>query len=97
MDTQGFLAQGFLLTRHWRDTDAGVEVEFWLATPDGPRRVRLAPQPAVAFIPAEQGDTARLLLARERGAELRELSLCDFRHRPVLGEQPGHGSGHLVR
>ncbi|WP_413675121.1 DNA polymerase II [Massilia cellulosiltytica] len=80
MDTQGFL-----LTRHWRDTDAGVEVEFWLATPDGPRRVRLAPQPAVAFIPAEQGDTARLLLARERGAELRELSLCDFRHRPVLG------------
>ena len=80
MDTQGFL-----LTRHWRDTDLGVEVEFWLATPDGPRRVRLAPQPAVAFIPAEQGDTARLLLARERGAELRELSLCDFRHRPVLG------------
>jgi DNA polymerase-2 len=80
MDTQGFL-----LTRHWRDTDAGVEVEFWLATPDGPRRARLAPQPAVAFIPAEQGDTARLLLARERGAELRELALCDFRHRPVLG------------
>ena len=76
---------GFLLTRHWRDTDLGVEVEFWLATPDGPHRVRLAPQPAVAFIPAEQGDTARLLLARERGAELRELSLCDFHHRPVLG------------
>jgi DNA polymerase-2 len=78
-------AQGFLLTRHWRDTEAGVEVEFWLATPDGPRRVRLAPQPAVAFIPVEQGDTARLLLQRERGAELRELALCDFRHRPVLG------------
>ena len=78
-------AQGFLLTRHWRDTDAGVEVEFWIATPGGPRRVRLAPQPAVAFIPAEQGDTARLLLQRERGAELRELALRDFRHRPVLG------------
>jgi DNA polymerase-2 len=78
-------AQGFLLTRHWRDTDAGVEVEFWLATPDGPRRVRLAPQPAVAFIPLVQGDTARLLLQRERGVELRELALCDFRHRPVLG------------
>jgi DNA polymerase-2 len=90
MDTQGILAQGilaqgFLLTRHWRDTDAGVEVEFWLATPDGPRRVRLAPQPAVAFIPAEQGDTAKLLLARERGVELRDLSLRDFHHRPVLG------------
>jgi DNA polymerase-2 len=86
MDTTGNApAQGFLLTRHWRDTDAGVEVEFWLATPAGPRRVRLAPQPAVAFVPAEQGDTVRLLLQRERGVELRELSLCDFRHRPVLG------------
>ena len=85
MDTQGTLAQGFLLTRHWRDTDAGVEVEFWLATPQGARRVRLAPQPAIAFIPREQGDTARLLLQRERGAELRELDLCDFHHRPVLG------------
>jgi len=78
-------AQGFLLTRHWRDTDAGVDVEFWLATPQGARRVRLAPQPAIAFIPREQGDTARLLLERERGAELRELDLCDFHHRPVLG------------
>ena len=78
-------AQGFLLTRHWRDTDDGVEVEFWLATPDGPRRVRIPPQPAIAFIPAEQADTARLLLARERGAELRELALRDFHHRPVLG------------
>jgi DNA polymerase-2 len=78
-------AQGFLLTRHWRDTDAGVDVEFWLATPQGARRVRLAPQPAIAFIPREQGDTARLLLQRERGAELRELDLCDFHHRPVLG------------
>jgi DNA polymerase-2 len=79
------LAQGFLLTRHWRDTDAGVEVEFWLATPDCPRRVRLAPQPAVAFIPAEQRATAAQVLERESGAELRELTLCDFRHRPVLG------------
>ena len=43
--------QGFLLTRHWQDTDAGVEVDFWLATDAGPRRVRVAPQPAIAFIP----------------------------------------------
>jgi DNA polymerase-2 len=78
-------AQGFLLTRHWRDTDAGVEVEFWLATDDGPRRLRLAAQPAVAFIPSEQRATAELLLQRERGWELRELALTDFQHRPVLG------------
>jgi DNA polymerase-2 len=76
---------GFLLTRHWHDTDAGVETEFWLATDDGPRRVRLAAQPAIAFIPAEQRATAELILARERGWELRPLALSDFHHRPVLG------------
>ncbi len=76
---------GFLLTRHWRDTDAGVEVDFWLATDEGARRVRLAAQPCVAFVPAEQGDSARLVLERERGWDLRPLSLTDFSHRPVLG------------
>jgi len=78
-------AQGFLLTRHWKDGDDGVEVEFWLATDAGPRRIRLAQAPAVAFVPAEQEATLRTLLQRERGVELKPLGLCDFRHRPVLG------------
>jgi DNA polymerase II len=77
--------QGFLLTRHWRDTDAGVEVEFWLATDAGPRRLRLAAQAAVAFMPEEQRAMAELIMQRERGWELRPLALSDFRHRPVLG------------
>ncbi len=76
---------GFLLTRHWRDTDAGTEVDFWLATDDGPRHVRLPPQPAVAFIPVEQEEAARSVLRTERGCELRPLNLQDFRHRPVTG------------
>jgi DNA polymerase-2 len=77
--------QGFLLTRHWRDLEAGVEVEFWLATSEGPRMVRLAPQPAVAFVPAEQREAVQAILQRERGWELRPLALTDFSHRPVLG------------
>jgi DNA polymerase-2 len=76
---------GFLLTRHWRDTPAGCEVEFWLATDDGPRRVRLPLQMPVAFIPEEQRATVKTLLQSERGWELRPLSLLDFRHRPVAG------------
>ena len=76
---------GFLLTRHWRDTDAGVEVDFWLATDAGPRRVRLAPHQAVAFIPEEQRDTAEQVMRGERGWELRPLAMTDFQHRPVLG------------
>ncbi|MBD3736792.1 MAG: DNA polymerase II [Pseudomonas balearica] len=89
MDTR----QGFVLTRHWRDTAEGIEVSFWLATDAGPRRVRVPPQEAVAFVPAVQRAEAERLLAQappERGSPapgwaLRPLRLCDFRHRPVLG------------
>jgi len=80
--------QGFLLTRHWQDADAGVAVDFWLATDDGPRRVRVAPQPAIAFIPQAQREAAEFVLRgerNERGWELRPLDLADFAHRPVLG------------
>ncbi|KRB68018.1 DNA polymerase II [Noviherbaspirillum sp. Root189] len=79
------LMQGFLLTRHWRDTATGTEVEFWLATDDGPRHVRLAPQSSVAFIPAEQREQAEAVLSGERAVELRSLAMRDFRQRPVLG------------
>lgn len=81
MDVQ----QGFVLTRHWRDTASGTEVEFWLATDNGPRRVRLPHQPSVAFIPEEHRGRAESLLRGERTIELKPLELCDFRHRPVLG------------
>jgi DNA polymerase-2 len=79
------LQQGFVLTRHWRDTPAGTEVEFWLASDAGPRRVRLAHQPSVAFIPAAQRERAEAQLRGEREVELRPLGLRDFRQRPMLG------------
>ncbi|MDD0844612.1 DNA polymerase II [Pseudomonas sp. Gutcm_11s] len=79
------LQQGFVLTRHWRDTPAGTEVEFWLASDAGPRLLRLAHQPSVAFVPAVQRERAEAQLRGERGVELRPLGLRDFRQRPVLG------------
>ena len=79
------LQQGFVLTRHWRDTPAGTQVEFWLATDNGPRQIRLPYQPSVAFIPAAQRAQAEALLADESGVELRPLGLRDFQQRPVLG------------
>ncbi len=75
--------QGFILTRHWRDQPDGIEVEFWLATGGGPRRVRLRPQEAVAFVPAEQRDAAARVIGKE--AELRPLALRDFSDRTVDG------------
>ena len=79
------LQQGFVLTRHWRDTPAGTEVEFWLATDAGPRRVRLPVQPSVAFVPQIQRGQLEALLQGEKDIELRPLDLLDFEHRPVLG------------
>ena len=78
-------ALGFVLTQHWRDTPTGTEVEFWLATDAGPRLLRLAQQPAVAFIPEAQRAQANALLQGERDVELRPLGLRDFQQRPVLG------------
>lgn len=79
------IQSGFVLTRHWRDTPAGTEVEFWLATDHGARLVRLPPQTSVAFIPVSQREQVALLLKGERDIELRPLNLRDFHHRPVFG------------
>ena len=79
------LQQGFVLTRHWRDTSAGTEVSFWLATDQGPRYVRLPVQTSVMFIPEAHRKPLDWLLKGERDIELRPLQLCDFHHRPVLG------------
>ncbi|WP_447892254.1 DNA polymerase II [Pseudomonas marginalis] len=79
------LQQGFVLTRHWRDTPAGTEVSFWLATDQGPRFIRLPVQTSVMFIPEAHRKPLDWLLKGERDIELRPLQLCDFHHRPVLG------------
>ncbi len=77
--------QGFVLTRHWRDTPQGTQVEFWLATDEGPRLVQLPHQPSVAFFPADQQEQVAWLLRGERDVELRALELRDFQQRPVMG------------
>jgi DNA polymerase-2 len=80
--------QGFLLTRHWRDTPHGTEVDLWVATQAGPKLLRLPLQTSVAFIPLAQKEQAALVLRDElakNDADLRPLALLDFQHRPVFG------------
>ncbi|WP_369789012.1 DNA polymerase II [Rouxiella sp. WC2420] len=77
--------QGFVLTRHWRDTPQGTEVDFWLATDEGPQKIRLPAQESVAFLPVEQQERTEQLLLGEKGYILRPLPLKDFRLRPVVG------------
>ncbi|MCQ4234218.1 DNA polymerase II [Pseudomonas stutzeri] len=79
------LPQGFILTRHWRDTADGCEISFWLATDAGARLVRVPSRPVVAFIPAHERARAEALLRREADVQLSPLALRDFHQRPVLG------------
>lgn len=42
--------QAFLLTRHWRDTPQGIELQYWANSSAGPIRLRYPAQQAVCFI-----------------------------------------------
>ncbi|WP_332851445.1 DNA polymerase II [Duganella sp. S19_KUP01_CR8] len=76
---------GFILTRHWRDADYGTEIEFWLATDDGPKKIRLTAQTSVAFAEARQRSAIEALIDDKSGIELRPLELKTFQQEPVVG------------
>ncbi|ELX12863.1 DNA polymerase II [Janthinobacterium sp. HH01] len=76
---------GFILTRHWRDAANGTEIEFWLATDDGPKKIRLTAQTSVAFAEAKQRAAIEALIGGQPGFELRDLELKTFEQEPVVG------------
>jgi len=77
--------RGFILTRNWRDLPDGTEIEYWLATEEGPRKVLLTQQTSVAFLPVRHRAAAQPPLASMKGLELKELGLKTFDQEPVLG------------
>ena len=77
--------QGFILTRHWRDVKNGTEIEYWLVTAAGPKKVVLRSQTSVAFVPVRHRAVVEAQLASMPGLELRALALKSFGQEPVLG------------
>ncbi|MBD2819852.1 DNA polymerase II [Xenorhabdus sp. 42] len=75
--------QGFILTRHWKDTPSGIELVYWLATDSGTRCITIPHQKAVAFLPQRDLPKVRPLLGQERYCELKLLPLKDFNRQPV--------------
>jgi DNA polymerase-2 len=82
--------KGFILTRHWRDAPAGTEIEFWLATDDGPRKVVLGAQTSVAFVPARHKAAVQAQLGGFPRMQLRALALRTFQQEPVIGIYATH-------
>ena len=76
---------GFILTRHWRDLPEGTEIEYWLATDEGPKKVLLTQQTSVAFVPARHRVAVQAAVGRLQGLALKELGLKTFEQEPVLG------------
>lgn len=76
---------GFILTRNWRDTPAGTEIEYWLATDSGPLKALLTAQTSVAFVERRHGAAVQALLPSSSDVQLRELELKSFQQEPVLG------------
>lgn len=81
---------GFILTRHWRDAHEGTEIVFWLATDDGPRKIRLNRQTSVAFAEASQAVVLETLMAGMSGLDLRALPLKTFGQEAVVGMYASH-------
>lgn len=76
---------GFLLTRNWRDTADGVELEFWFATDVGPVCAMVSGERSVFFLAESDVERARQILRELVPEQIRSLGLQDFAMRPVVG------------
>ncbi|HVJ43835.1 MAG TPA: DNA polymerase II [Dongiaceae bacterium] len=76
---------GLILTRHWRDTPDGTEIDFWLATDDGPRKVCLTRQRSTAFAHAADRSAIEAVTGQMPGVSLQDLPLKTFQQQPVIG------------
>ena len=53
---------GFILTRQWRETDAGQDLHFWMSSAKGPVKIIIRDQESVFFVAEENlGEVTRLL------------------------------------
>jgi DNA polymerase-2 len=76
---------GFLLTRNWRDTPDGIELEFWFSTAQGPLCALVRGEHSVFFLAESALAQARTLLRDAPGLEIRPVKLRNFALVPVVG------------
>jgi DNA polymerase-2 len=76
--------QGFVLTRQWRDTQNGVEFEFWLSGDDGPIKLMVSAQEPVFFILLEQRSAVEKILKKYPGSYCKKVSLQNFSLQPLI-------------
>ena len=75
--------QGFILSRHWKDTRQGVEVTYWLLTDTHPQKITIPNQKAVGFLSASKLPIVQHLLDEQPNVSYRLLELSDFQREKV--------------
>ncbi len=73
------------MTRQWRDTEDGVELELWLATDAGPRKLLVPAQEVLFFLPTAEAAAAQALLGKNFAMRMDPLPLRDFQMQTVTG------------
>ncbi|MEO0442718.1 MAG: DNA polymerase II [Pseudomonadota bacterium] len=76
--------KGFILTRHWRDTPQGIQLELWLATDSKPLRLIIPHQHAVCFFRERDSATVDKLLTDFPSAYRKALALKNVYGEPVM-------------
>ncbi|WP_273840247.1 DNA polymerase II [Providencia rettgeri] len=75
--------QGFILSRHWKDTRHGVEVTYWLLTDTLPQKITIPNQKAIGFLSASKLPIVQHLLDEQPNVSYRLLELSDFQREKV--------------
>jgi DNA polymerase-2 len=77
--------EGFLLTRNWRDTSTGIELEFWFSTAQGPLCAVVRKEHSVFFLEHRVLEQAQAVLGPLPGLDIKPVPLRSFAMQPVVG------------
>lgn len=75
--------EGFILTRQWVESSAGIDLIYWMASESGPLRLRISGQEAVCFFPTEQQFQVEEILASVSGWRIAPTALKNFSAEPM--------------
>jgi DNA polymerase-2 len=74
---------GFVLTRHWRDTRNGIEIELWCLSESGPLQIVIPAQQAVFFLAEDEFTAARRQIGNSLCDKSSQVALKNFDQQAV--------------
>jgi len=76
--------KAFILTRQWRDTSSGIQLEIWLASDDGPIRLIVPNQQSVCFFREADLICLKKVLSQYPLLDYKSVTLKNFYGEPVM-------------